>query len=111
MPSLVALAEELLIYAKQVEESLESNKIAATSFDADTLELLPREAQNTRWKLLDLSHNFRQLLRGARLAGLDIAYSVAFLSNATKQVLTRYSGPIKWFCESYGSSSLLQQYP
>lgn len=83
MPSLVALAEELLAYAREVDESCKENDIAHTSFDTDTLDLLPRKLQTTRWKLLDLSHTFRQLLRGARLSGLDIAYSVVFLSNGT----------------------------
>lgn len=80
MPSLVSLAEELLVHAKRLEESLGQNDIAHTSFEKDTLELLPDDAQKLRWDLLDLSHNFRQLIRGARLSGLDVAYSVVFFS-------------------------------
>lgn len=76
MPSLVALAEEQLAQAKRLEAILEQNKIPNTSFDRDTLELLPDDAQKLRWDLLDASHEFRQLVRGARLSGLEISFSV-----------------------------------
>ena len=80
MPSLVSLAEELLAQAKKLDEILEQNNIPSTSFDKDTFELLPHEAQELRWDLLDASHNFKQLVRGARLSGLDIAFGVYFIS-------------------------------
>lgn len=76
MPSLVSLAEELLAQAKDIERTLEKNNIPPTSFDKDTLEQLPSDAQKLRWDLLDTSHEIRQLARGARLSGLDIAFSV-----------------------------------
>lgn len=76
MSSLVALAEELLAQAKEVEQLLEQNNLPPTSFDKDTLELLPDSAQKLRWDLLDTSHTITQLLRGARLSGLDIAFGV-----------------------------------
>jgi hypothetical protein len=78
MPSLVSLAEELLAHAKKFDEILEQNNIPYPSFDKDTLESLPDDAQKLRWDLLDTSHNFRQLVRGARLSGLDIAFGVRF---------------------------------
>ncbi|KAH0524391.1 hypothetical protein TsFJ059_006914 [Trichoderma semiorbis] len=74
MSSLVALAEEVLAQAKEVEQLLEQNNLPPTSFDKDTLELLPDSAQKLRWDLLDTSHTITQLLRGARLSGLDIAF-------------------------------------
>jgi hypothetical protein len=96
MPSLVSLAEELLAHAKKIDGSLEQNNIPHTSFGKDTLELLPDDAQKLRWDLLDLSHNFRQLIRGARLAGLDIAYSVHFVSLLVSLlILMEASGPSK----------------
>ena len=76
MPSLVSLAEELLAQAKDIERTLKNNNIPPTSFDKDTLELLPSDAQKLRWDFLDTSHEIRQLARGARLSGLDIAFSV-----------------------------------
>lgn len=76
MPSLVSLAEELLAQAKEIERTLEENNIPPTSFDKDTLEQLPTDAQKLRRDLLDTSHEIRQLARGARLSGLDIAFSV-----------------------------------
>jgi hypothetical protein len=78
MPSLVSLAEELLAQAKKIDAVLEQNNIPCTSFEEDTLESLPDDAQKLRWDLLDTSHNFRQLVRGARLSGLDIAFGVLF---------------------------------
>jgi hypothetical protein len=78
MPSLVSVAEELLAQAKVVDGLMEQNEIPPTSFDKDTLELLPDDVQKLRWDLLDTSHTFRQLLRGARLSGLDIAFNVRF---------------------------------
>jgi len=78
MPSLVALAEELLAQAKEFDEVLKQNNIPHPSFDKDTLESLPDNAQKLRWDLLDTSHNFRQLVRGARLSGLDVAFGVSF---------------------------------
>ena len=76
MPSLVALAEEQLALAKRLEATLEQNNIPPTSFERDTLELLPDDAQKLRWDLLDTSHELRQLLRGAKLSGYDICFSV-----------------------------------
>lgn len=78
MPSLVSLAEELLAQAKRIDGLLEQHNIPHPSFDKDTLELLPDVAQKLRWDLLDTSHTFTQLLRGARLSGLDIAFGVLF---------------------------------
>ena len=78
MPSLVSLAEKLLAQATRIDEILEQNNIPYPSFDTDTLESLPDDAQKLRWDLLDTSHDFRQLVRGARLSGLDIAFGVLF---------------------------------
>jgi hypothetical protein len=76
MPSLTSLAEELLVQARVIDGLLEKNGLSPTSFDNDTLELLPEDAQRLRWDLLDTSHNFKQLVRGAKLSGLDIAFGV-----------------------------------
>lgn len=76
MPSLTSLAEELLAQARVIDDLLEKNGLSSTSFDNDTLELLPEDAQRLRWDLLDTSHNFRQLVSGAKLSGLDIAFGV-----------------------------------
>lgn len=81
MPSLVSLAEELLAQAKVFEAILKENSIPHPSFHMDTLESLPDEAQKLRWSLLDNSHNFRQLVRGARLSGLDVAFNVCSTSS------------------------------
>jgi len=78
MPSLVSLAEDLLAQAKKLDEILDQNNIPSTSFDKDILKSLPHEAQEIRSDLLDASHNFKQLVRGAKLSGLDIAFSVRF---------------------------------
>ncbi|KAJ6784555.1 hypothetical protein PWT90_10066 [Aphanocladium album] len=75
MPSLVSLAEQLLAQAKKLDAALNRNSIPAPSFDEDTLEQLPQEAQQLRWDLLDTSDVIRQLTRGARLTGLDISFS------------------------------------
>ena len=79
MQSLVSLAEDLLAQAKQIETILEQKNISHTSFDNDTLESLPEDAQKLRWNLLDTSHKFRQLVRGARLSGLDVAFGVLLI--------------------------------
>ena len=76
MPSLSSLAEESLALAKKIDKSLEQSSRAYTTFSDDTLESLPEEAQKLRWDLLDLTHDLRQLVRGARLSGLDIAFNV-----------------------------------
>jgi hypothetical protein len=78
MSSLTAVAEQLLAQSKRIDEVLEQHSIKNTSFEEDTLELLPDHVQKLRWDLLDTSHTFLQLLRGPRLSGLDIAYSVLF---------------------------------
>ncbi|KAK2760703.1 hypothetical protein FQN54_001938 [Arachnomyces sp. PD_36] len=90
MPSLVSLAEELLAQAKEIERTLEKNNLPPTSFDKDTLEQLPSEAQKLRWDLLDTSHEIRQLARGARLSGLDIAFSVRWTDQLILRVIWRY---------------------
>ena len=77
MPSLVSLAEELLAQAKKIDEVLEQNGIQYPSFDRDTLETLPEDVQKLRGELCDTSHTIRQLVRGARLSGLDIAFAVS----------------------------------
>ena len=76
MASLVSLAEKVLAQAKEFDAILEQNNIPHTSFDKDTLESLPDDVQKLRWNLLDTSHDLRQLVRGARLSGLDIAFGV-----------------------------------
>lgn len=81
--SLVSLAEELLAQAKKLDAVLEQHNIPYTSFEEDTLVLLPHEAEELRTSLVDTSHNFKQLVRGARLSGLDIALSW------TEQVILR----------------------
>ncbi|KAL9051499.1 MAG: hypothetical protein Q9162_005972 [Coniocarpon cinnabarinum] len=75
MPSLVLLAEELLTQARQFEEILEQNRIGCPSFDHDTLENLPDDAQELRKDICDTSHTIQQLARGARLSGLVIAFN------------------------------------
>ena len=77
MPSLTSLAEDSLALAKEVDESLKQNGIAYTDFGEDTLESLPENIQKLRWDLLDIAHDFRQLIRGARLSGLDVAFNVS----------------------------------
>lgn len=77
MPSLASLAEELLAQARKIDGVLEQNGIQYPSFDHDTLEKLPEDAQKLRRELTDTSHKIRQLARGARLSGLDIAFSVS----------------------------------
>ena len=77
MPSLVSLAEELLAQAREIDGVLEKNGIPYPSFDHDTLERLPKEAQELRRELADTSHTIRQVTRGARLSGLDIAFNVS----------------------------------
>ena len=81
MPSLVSLAEELLAQARKIDEALEQNGIPYPSFDHDTLETLPEDAQKLRKELSDTSHTIRQLVRGARLSGLDLAFSVSLQAN------------------------------
>lgn len=76
MPSLVLLAEQLLAQAKELEAVLDRSNIPGPSFEDDTLEQLPQEAQQLRWNLLNTSDVIRQLTRGARLTGLDISFSV-----------------------------------
>ncbi|CRG88299.1 Sterigmatocystin 8-O-methyltransferase [Talaromyces islandicus] len=88
MSSLTALAEELLAQSKRIDEILEQNGIPHTSFEEDTLELLPDRAQKLRWDLLDTSHIFRQLIRGPRLSGLDIAYS--WTEQVVLRIIWRY---------------------
>jgi hypothetical protein len=78
MPSLASVAEEILRNAKRIDEILEQNRLNSTSFDEDTLDKLPDSAQTLRWDLLNASHNFRQLVRGAAHSGLDIAFAVPF---------------------------------
>ncbi|KAH8696561.1 hypothetical protein BGW36DRAFT_398082 [Talaromyces proteolyticus] len=106
MPSLVFLAEELLAQARRIEEALEQSKISHTSFEKDTLELLPDDIQMLRWDLVDTSHTFRQLLRGARLSGLDIAYS--WTEQLIQRIVWRYKlasvGPIN-SCATYDEIS------
>lgn len=75
MPTLTSLAEELLTQAKELDAMLEQNNIPPTSFDEDTLALLPLEAQGLRKDLMNASHDFKQLLRGASLSGLDISFN------------------------------------
>lgn len=77
MPSLVSIAEELLAQAKKIDALLEKSGTPYPSFDHDTLETLPDDAQKLRRELADTSHTIRQLARGARLSGLDIAFSVS----------------------------------
>ena len=106
MPSLVSLAEKLLCQAKEIDKILEQNNLPYTSFDEDTLEPLPDDAQKIRWDLLDTSHDFRQLVRGARLSGLDIAFNVLFilLEPTRSWMLMGDSGPNKSFCASSGDT-------
>ncbi|KFH40615.1 hypothetical protein ACRE_086900 [Hapsidospora chrysogenum ATCC 11550] len=78
MPSLTSLAQELPAQAKVVADLLEKNGLSPPSFDNDTLELLPEDAQRPRWDLLATSHNFRQLATGAKLSGLGIAFGSLF---------------------------------
>lgn len=42
-------------FAKKLEVSLEQNNLTPTSFDRDTLELLPDDAQKLRRDLLDIT--------------------------------------------------------
>ncbi|KAL9106114.1 MAG: hypothetical protein Q9227_008814 [Pyrenula ochraceoflavens] len=75
MPSLTSFAETLLASAKEVDAELEACGIPFPSFDNDTLEQLPLEAQKKRWKLMDASNQFQQLTRGAALSTYDIAWN------------------------------------
>ena len=108
MSSLVSLAQELFAQAKEIEAVLERNGIQQPSFDHDTLEELPEDAQKLRRELADTSHTIRQLARGARLSGLDIAFNVSLKVhyrpfNAAADI--EGSGRISSSYVSYGSTS------
>jgi hypothetical protein len=106
MTSLASRAQELLAQAKQLDRILEQNNIPYPSFDNDALEQLPEDAQRLRWNLLDNSHNLRQLVRGARLSGLDIAFSVcSFLKSFVIACLMRNSGRNNSSYASYGDTN------
>jgi hypothetical protein len=76
MPSLTSLAEGILTRAKKIDAYLESQSIAYTSFDEDTLESLPHDLQDERWALSNDAHQLKQLSRGATQSTLDTALSV-----------------------------------
>lgn len=79
MPSFASLARDLLAQAEQLDALLEQHGVSSPSFENDTLEALPEEAQALRRRIVDSSHDVHQLARGARQSGLDIAFGVSLL--------------------------------
>ncbi|ERF77162.1 hypothetical protein EPUS_08466 [Endocarpon pusillum Z07020] len=88
MPSLTSMAKSLLARAQEIDAELEARGIPYPSFDVDTLEKLPFEAQKKRWELVDASHEFRQLTRGAMLSAWDIAFN--WTDALTLRIIWRY---------------------
>lgn len=105
MPSLVALAEDLLAQTKQLDSVLKARGVQQPSFDNDPLDELPEDVQRLRKKMTDTSHVIRQLAQGPKAAGLEIAFNVSFTLAQHRffwRLSTSQSGRTSSFCTSYG---------
>ncbi|KAI0974688.1 O-methyltransferase-domain-containing protein [Xylaria arbuscula] len=75
MPPFTSMAERIVARAKKLDTYLETNNIAYTSFEDDTLDLLPDELQDERWALSNDVNELKQLSRGPAHTTLDLALS------------------------------------
>ena len=76
MPSLTALAEEVLANTKRLDAYLESKGLPYTDFQEDTLSNLPLDLETTRNALVDSAQTLKRLALGPGGVYTEILFSV-----------------------------------
>lgn len=76
MVTLTSMAEEILVYARQIDDHLASKGLPSPSFDHDTLESLPDHIALARDHLVDTTQSLKQLSQGGIGRATEIAMGV-----------------------------------
>lgn len=83
MPSLTSIAEEVLAKAREIDRYLESNGLAAPSYDNDVLADLPGDLENVRYSLVNSSNELKKLAQGLAVLGKELSTGVTLLFTLT----------------------------
>ncbi|KAL8810901.1 MAG: hypothetical protein Q9223_007651 [Gallowayella weberi] len=75
MVTLTSLAEEILVYARQIDEYHASKGIPLPTFDHDTLDDLPADIAVARDHLVDTTQTLKQLSQGGVNRTVEIVFS------------------------------------